>query len=173
MLTAIGIIFWNCALAQAPSFDAEPINAFGYPQTDAIKVIKPHQQNNKTETAPKPLCDNPKLITQARQAIKSVLDANPVKISDKRRNKLIIKNFAEFSPVLPQDNSISKEILARLVEVGINHHISRDNVAICQSENKAYGGKIYLFIYGLKNDIYVEILGFSGQQTPKFIFKDE
>lgn len=175
----LGLLLWHPAAAQenaapiAEDSEETETNAFGYPDKSLVTVIENNIIDKNITVNPKPACNDPRLIQQARETLRPYINANVQSIADRRKTKLILKNIDNFTPLNIQDVKAdhNRSVAARLVELKINNHLSNQNIQICQSDNPVLSAKVYLVIYDAGDLIKTDIVNFSDKTIPGFVFK--
>ena len=154
----------------------EELNAFGFPNKSLIKIIESTENDEAVvRSHPLPECNNDALLKQVRKTVSKYIDFDGTTILTKRNALLTLKNIDNFI-ILPQENvGASKHsiVAARLIELKINNHITKENIEICQSDNPVLKTKLYLVMYpSEQGKTNVEILNFAKDIVPTFVFEE-
>ena len=165
------------ANAKEDFYAMDKTNAFGYPDKELVKIIEAEPlAKSAVKVSPKPLCNDKKLTDKVRKTLVSYIDDGALKVADKRRNKLIVKNLDNFEH-LAIDNDKSKMprvVAAKLIELKINKHIGDENIMICKTTNQALRTNVYLFIYDdVDNGVVVDVVNLVSDTTPQFVWSDD
>lgn len=178
-LIALALVSFLClpAYAETNEHDEDEIevNAFGYPENNLVKVIENPQIKKNVQINAKPDCGDKRLAKQAQEALKPLIEREALKISDRRKIKLLLKNIDNFFPLPAQDISPNKNklIAGKLIELKINRHIDAENIVVCQTDNPVLNAKLYLILYDDGDFVKVDIVNFDAQNEPSFIFRKD
>ncbi len=176
-LLVLVLNFFLCftVVAQDNPETQEETNAFGYPDKSFVTVINNEFTKNSVAVNDKPQCNDVRLLSQAKEVVKNYINLNARTITDKRRNKLILKNVDNFND-LHLNNINSREnrpAAARIVELKINTGLGDNNIKVCHSDNPFLDARLYLIMYDVRNEVVVEIINFRKDIVPSFIWKQE
>ncbi len=173
LITVLSVLFWT-----SNSFTAEEkqeeLNVFGYPDKTVVKIIERKDEVVANDVV-LPNCDDEKLIAQVKEDIKPYLKNEENIVINKRKNKLIIKNLANFSEVTEDSLKLNenKAAVAGVVETKINKNLGHKKLRICKSDNPIMKTDLYLLIYEHDGKINIDVVNFIPNQTPSFKFKDK
>ncbi len=125
-----------------------------------IMVIYPSDGDNYVNTDNMPDCNDSRLISEVKEAIRSYLDdMPPMSILDYRKRHLVLKNIEKYTEVAidefkPSDNYL---VANELTTTKINQHMTNSDFRLCAS-----GGQkpIYLLIYPEDFRYRVQIIDF-------------
>ena len=174
-LIALAFLAMSANIALAQENEQEELNAFGYPDKSLVTVIEATKTDKQVKINPKPFCNDGKLIKQAQLAIKEYMDKALPTIYAKRKNRIIIKNVNNFVPLKLDDVSAEKypRVAGRMVELKINNHLDDQNIAVCQNDSPELDAKLYLIMYDDDDKVKVDIVNYSDNKIPNFIYNDE
>lgn len=120
-----------------------------------------------------PQCDNPVMLKNVSNKIRTYYDENASnKITDKRNQRLLLKYLNSFQEVdvetfKPETNYF---VADRILMNKINANIETKDMKLCRSDKIADKLGIYLYIYPQENYYIVEIINFVKNQNNEEYF---
>lgn len=125
-----------------------------------IMVIYPTDEGSYLNTDNMPDCNNPELVSDVKEAIRSYLKNMPkMSIIDYRKRNLVLKNIDAYTeiPLDEFNNSDNYLVANELAITKINRHMTNNDFRLCVAE----GAKpIYLLIYPEDFRYRVQIINF-------------
>lgn len=163
------------AYASDDFFAKDKTNAFGYPDNELVKIIEAPQGRKNIHANIKPACNDERITSKIKEILSSYINDDALKIADKRRNKLVIKNIDGFEEIkIEEDKSkMPRIVAARLVELKINEHLNDENIKVCKSSNPALETDVYLFIFDNGDKVVVDAVNLISSSTPRFVWTND